>query len=150
MFRHPTRTSVAATGLLSAVFAAWLWSQSKSSAVIVNPSNAQWTHQANDPPGLEAVVLRTGPGTVATELLVRFPGGHVIKPHWHDSNERIVVLEGRLAIGQGNEQVQVDAGGYAFLPAREMQFLSCYSQTRCAFYLAWDGNPASHPAPAPK
>jgi hypothetical protein len=36
------------------------------------------------------------------ELMVRFPGGHVIKPRWHDSKERLIVLEGRLAIGQGD------------------------------------------------
>jgi uncharacterized cupin superfamily protein len=84
------------------------------------------------------------------ELLVRFPGGHVFKPHWHESNERIVVLEGRLAIGQGDRQVQVDAGGYAFLPAREIQNLTCSSTSRCTMYLGWDGKFASHNPPVPK
>jgi len=83
-------------------------------------------------------------------LLVRFPAGHVFKPHWHESNERIIVLEGRLAIGQGDQQIQVDAGGYAFLPAREVQYLTCSSKTRCTMYLGWDGKFASHNPPVTK
>ena len=82
--------------------------------------------------------------------LVRFPGGHVFKPHWHESNERIIVIEGRLAIGQADQQVQVDAGGYAFLPAREIQYLTCTSKTRCTLYLGWDGKFASHNPPVAK
>jgi quercetin dioxygenase-like cupin family protein len=81
------------------------------------------------------------------ELLVRFPGGHVIKPHWHESNERIVVLEGQLTLHQDARDTALNLGGYAYLPAREVQRLSCSSKTRCTFYLAWDGPPASH---APK
>jgi hypothetical protein len=40
----------------------------------------------------------------------------------------------------------IGAGGYAFLPAHEVQRLSCTSKTRCTFYLSWDGKPDSQPA----
>jgi quercetin dioxygenase-like cupin family protein len=80
------------------------------------------------------------------DLLVRFPAGHVIAPHFHESNERIFVAEGQLTLRQDNGDILLKAGGFAFLPAREVQRLSCSSDTRCTFYLSWDGKPDSHPA----
>jgi quercetin dioxygenase-like cupin family protein len=81
------------------------------------------------------------------ELLVRFPAGHVIAAHWHESNERILVLEGQLALHQqaGNTpETLLHTGSFAFLPAPEVQRLSCSSSTRCTFYISWDGDPHSH------
>jgi quercetin dioxygenase-like cupin family protein len=80
------------------------------------------------------------------ELLVRFPSGHVIPAHWHDSNEHIVVLEGQMTLRQDSGDAVLKTGGIAYLPAKEIQRLSCTSQSRCTFYLCWDGNPASHAA----
>jgi len=117
-------------------------------AVIVNGATSQWTHDAGDPPGSESVMLRGDGRAGGLELLVRFPAGHVFAPHWHESNERIIVLEGRLAIGQGAAAKNLDPGGFAFLPAKQVQHLSCVSTTRCSFYLAWDGKPGSHKGPA--
>ena len=84
--------------------------------------------------------------TGGIDLLVRFPAGHVIAPHFHDSNERIFVAEGQVTLRQDTGDTILNTGGFAFLPAREIQRLSCSSKTRCTFYLSWDGNPASHPA----
>jgi quercetin dioxygenase-like cupin family protein len=91
-------------------------------------------------------MLREDPQTGGMELLVRFPAGHVIAPHRHESHERIIVLEGQLTLRQDSGQTSLDPGGFAFLPAREVQRLSCTSKTRCTFYLSWDGNPRSYPA----
>jgi quercetin dioxygenase-like cupin family protein len=77
---------------------------------------------------------------------VRFPGGHVIAPHSHDSNERIIVLEGQLTLRRDERETVLKTGGFAFLPAGEVQRLSCSSRSRCTFYLAWDGDPRSHKA----
>ena len=80
------------------------------------------------------------------ELLVRFPAGHVFAPHWHESNERIMVLEGRLSVNQDSGETSLEPGGFAFLPAHDVQRLKCTSTTRCTLYLSWDGNPKSHAA----
>ena len=120
--------------------------QTASKAVIVNLDTAKWTHGKNEPEGSGGVELHTDAATGGMDLLVRFPAGHVIAPHFHDSNERVIVVEGQLTLGQDSGESRIDAGGYAFLPAHEVQRLSCTSQTRCTFYLSWDGNPQSHPA----
>lgn len=117
--------------------------QSPSKAIVTNLDTAKWVHEKGDS---ESVVLREDATTGGMELFVRFPAGHVIPPHWHESNERIIVLEGQLTLRQDTGDTLLDTGGFAFLPAREVQRLSCSSKTRCTFYLFWDGKFQSHPA----
>jgi glyoxylate utilization-related uncharacterized protein len=109
-----------------------------NTAVIVSPADAKWT---NDAPGIESVVLREDPKTGSLELFARYPAGHVFKPHWHDANERMILIEGRLSLGK---EKFLEPGGFAYLPAKEVQTLACVSETRCSFYVYWDGNSASH------
>ena len=110
--------------------------------MVVNLDKAKWTREAKDPPGSESVVLREDAQTGALELLVSYAAGHVFAPHSHESNERILLIEGRLSVGDKF----LDPGGYAFLPAKEVQRMTCVSKTRCRFYVAWDGNPQSRAA----
>ena len=122
--------------------AAFLSAQSTGTAVVVNMDQAKWTREAKDPPGSETVVLREDPQTGGLELLVSYAAGQVFAPHSHESNERILLIEGRLSIGDKF----LDPGGYAFLPAKEVQRMACASKTRCRFYVSWDGNPRSRAA----
>jgi quercetin dioxygenase-like cupin family protein len=116
-----------------------------SSAVIANLATAKWTHDATDPIGAESVTLREDPQTGGLEMLVRYPAGHVFQPHWHSSNERILLIEGRVTLRRDGSDVVLYPGGFAFLPAKEVQRMSCTSKTRCTFYLYWDGKPDFHP-----
>jgi len=108
-------------------------------SIVTNLDTANWIHEKG---GSESVLLREDPATGGMELLARYPSGHVIAPHWHESNERLIVLEGQLTLGS----TLLNTGAYAYLPARDVQRLSCTSKSRCTFYLAWDGKPQSHPA----
>ena len=85
--------------------------------VVTNLADAKWTHEKGDPPGSESVLLREDAQTGGMELLVRFPAGHVIAPHWHSVNERVMVAEGKLSVrvGSGAETI-LGPGGYAYLP----------------------------------
>jgi hypothetical protein len=122
---------------LVALYAALLFSQGGSNtAVIANLATSKWVHDAGDPPGSENVMLREDPKTGGMELLVRYPAGHVFSPHWHSANERMILLEGRLSLGGGKF---LEQGGYAYLPAKEVQRLSCVSTTRCTMFIHWDG-----------
>jgi len=111
--------------------------------IFVNAGDSKWEPVKN---GSESITLREDTKTGATELLARYPAGHVFPPHWHDANERIVLIEGRIAMEGDGEKKVLDPGGYAYLPARQVQRMSCVSSTRCSFYVSWDGPPKSHPA----
>jgi len=50
----------------------------------------------------------------------------------------------------GRHRTVSRSGGFAFLPAREVQRLSCVSKTRCTFYAYWDGKLDFHAASAAK
>jgi hypothetical protein len=54
--------------------------ESPSKAIGTNLDPAKWVHEKGDS---EPVVLRDDPTIGGMELLVRFPAGHVIPPHWH-------------------------------------------------------------------
>jgi quercetin dioxygenase-like cupin family protein len=118
--------------------------QQASKAIVVNLDSANWSHEKGAPPDTEGVMLHADPVTGAMELLVRFPAGHVIPPHYHDSNERVIVVEGQLTLRRDAADTFLNPGGFAWLPAGEVQRLSCSSKTRCTFYLLWDGKPDSH------
>jgi quercetin dioxygenase-like cupin family protein len=117
--------------------------QSASKALLTNLDTAKWSQEKG---GLESAFLREDSATGGMEMLVRFPGGHVIAPHSHESNERLIVVEGQLTVRQDEGDTVLNSGGFAYLPAHEVQRLSCSSKTRCTFYLAWDGNPAARAA----
>ena len=116
-------------------------------SVVTNLDDAKWTHDKGDPPGSESVLLREDAHSGGMELLVRFPAGHVIAPHWHSVNERVILAEGKLSVrlGSGPEML-LSPGGFAFLPAKEVQRLACVSTARCTFYIMWDGKLDNHKA----
>lgn len=118
-------------------------SSGNAGRIFINTGDTKWEPAKA---GSEIITLREDSETEATELLARYPAGHVFPPHWHDANERIVLIEGQLAMdGDGGKKV-LEPGGYAYLPARQVQRMSCVSNTRCSFYVSWDGSPKSHPA----
>jgi quercetin dioxygenase-like cupin family protein len=118
--------------------------QSASKAIVTNLDTAKWAHESGDAPGSEGVTLHEDAATGGMDLLVRYPAGHVIPAHFHDSNERIFVAEGQLILRQENGDNPIKTGGFAFLPAREVQRLSCGTLSGCTFYISWDGKPNSH------
>lgn len=127
--------------------AAVLYGQTKGSPtegrVLANPTEVKWESAAS---GSESATLREDPKTGSVELFARYPAGHIFPPHWHTGNERIVLIEGRIAIEDGPDRRFVEPGGYAYLPARQVQKMTCVSNTRCSFYVFWDAPLDFHPA----
>jgi quercetin dioxygenase-like cupin family protein len=130
--------------LAAALFAQDKGGATSGGAVVANAADLKWESDAKDKS--ESAVLREDPATGAFEMFVRYPAGHVFAPHWHSANERIVLLEGQMAIGEGGEKKFLEAGGFAYLPARQVQHLSCVSSTACRFYVYWDGKLDFHRA----
>jgi quercetin dioxygenase-like cupin family protein len=109
-----------------------------ASVIIPSLAAARWTHDPKD--GSDSVFLFQDSRTGAMDLLVRYPTGHRIAPHWHSVNERLVLLEGRLAVRAGDgPETTVSAGGVVVSPAREPHGINCISETPCTFYISWDG-----------
>jgi len=112
----------------------------KSDRLLANPGAVKWEKAAN---GSESATLRENPEGV--ELLARYPVGHVFPAHWHSANERVVLIEGRISTEEGGRKEFLEAGGYAYMSAKQVQRMKCVSETRCSFYVFWDGPLDFHP-----
>jgi quercetin dioxygenase-like cupin family protein len=113
--------------------------------VLSNQKDAPFTPESGSP-GAEAALLREDPQTGGLELFVRYPAGHVFAPHWHSANERIVLIEGTMSIQVGDVHKDLQPGGYAFMPAKQVQTMACGTASRCGFYVYWDGKLDNHKA----
>jgi quercetin dioxygenase-like cupin family protein len=109
-------------------------SAGNSARLLANPGELKWEKAAN---GSESATLRENPEGV--ELLAHYPAGHVFPPHWHSANERVVLIEGRISMAEEGKKVFLEPGGYAYMPAKQVQRMKCVSDTRCSFYVFWDG-----------
>src|SRR5580693_5111639 len=98
--------------------------------VISNQKDLQWSPETGTP-GADGALLHEEAATGAMELLVHYPAGHVFTPHWHSANERIFLLEGTMSIQVGSVHKELQPGGYAFLPAKQVQTMSCGAASRC-------------------
>jgi quercetin dioxygenase-like cupin family protein len=132
--------------LCSLALGAFLYGHAETSGgpsrVLANPGEVKWESSK----GSESATLREDSKSGAIELFARYPAGHIFPPHWHSANERIVLIEGRISIENNGTQRFIEPGGYAYLPAREVQSMTCASQIRCSFYVFWDAPLDFHPA----
>ncbi len=117
--------------------------QRAAGRILANQGNVKWEKSAD---GSESATLREDPKTGAVELFARYPAGHVFPAHWHSANERILLIEGRMSIEDSDAQRLIEPGGYAYLPSHQVQGMACVSETRCSFYVFWDGPLDTHSA----
>jgi len=109
--------------------------------VIVNAREAKFQHDSDDPPGGESLMLRMDKKTGGMEFFARYPAGYAFKPHQHKSNERFLLLEGTATVDSGGKKTQLQPGGFSYFPAGTMHSHTCGAESKCMWYLMWDGKP---------
>lgn len=125
---------------LAALFTLAALAFAQSAAVVVpDLVSAKWEKD-------DSVLLREDPKTGAMDLLVRYPAGKKLNPHWHSVTERLVLIEGRVTVRIAGVDHGVAPGGVVIVPPKEPHQLSCTSDSRCTFYIAWDGKLDTHKA----
>jgi hypothetical protein len=128
--------------------------------VLVVPMDLKW----GDPPpalpkGAKFVVMSGDPGAAGPySIRLKLPAGYKVAPHWHPTDENIVVLSGIFALGMGDTFDQktmkaLPAGGYALLPAEMHHY--AYTKTGATVQVYGTGpfvltyvNPADDPSKA--
>jgi quercetin dioxygenase-like cupin family protein len=92
-------------------------------------------------PGLAISVLEGDPAVEGKPfaVLLRVDSGAWIPPHWHPNDKRVVVLSGRLLMGQGDsiqpQSVErIGAGGFVVVPARSHHYEGAEGQTTLVLY----------------
>jgi quercetin dioxygenase-like cupin family protein len=124
---------------LAAVLFLFAAGASAQSAAVVVPDLATAKWEKDD-----SVFLREDPKTGAMDLLVRYPGGKKLNAHWHSVTERLVLVEGKITVKVGGVEKTVTPGGVVIVPPKEGHQLACVSESKCTFYIAWDGKLDTH------
>ncbi len=105
--------------------------------VLVTPDKMTWV---SAPPGLPAgaqlAVLEGDPSKAGAHFAfqAKLPDGYKVPPHWHPTDERIVILQGALMMGLGEKFEPASAheltvGSYAVMPAGVRHFVWAKGET---------------------
>jgi quercetin dioxygenase-like cupin family protein len=91
--------------------------------VYVTPSTLQWGPAPDSlPPGAQAAVIDGDPTRAGMFVIrLKFPSGYTVPPHWHPTDENVVVLQGTMRIGMGDKvdektALQLPVGSFIKLP----------------------------------
>jgi hypothetical protein len=74
--------------------------------VMVAPSDVKWgPGPPSLPPGAQMAVLDGDPGKAGLPFVIRakLPDGYKVAPHWHPTDENVVVLSGTFVVGTGDK-----------------------------------------------
>lgn len=97
------------------------------------------------PKGCGLAVLHGDPSKAGADVFFRVPGKAAIPVHWHSSAERMVLVAGRLRVTyDGQAPVTLEAGTYAYGPARHPHEGRCESTEPCVLFIAFDGPVDAH------
>jgi len=110
--------------------------------VMITPDEVKWGPAPPSlPPGFEMAVLRGDPGKAGGQFAIRarFPDGYRVPPHWHPTDENVVVIQGTFLIGLGEKfdeaaMREMPAGSYLLMPQRARHFAMARGETIIQVY----------------
>ena len=93
--------------------------------VIMTPDKVQWGPAPPSlPPGVQAALLDGDPGKAGLFVIrLKFPDGYRVPPHWHPTDEHVVVVAGTLMAAMGNKiddaaMQALPTGSYVKMPRK--------------------------------
>lgn len=92
------------------------------------------------PPGAQIAVLDGDPGKDGFfTLRLKFPDGYTIAPHWHPTDENIVVVSGTFVMGLGDKREaatmhSLPAGSFTVMPKMGRHYASAKGETVVQIY----------------
>jgi len=105
--------------------------------VMVAASDVKWGPAPPSlPPGAQMAALDGDPSVAGKPFVIRakFPDGYRVAPHWHPTEENLVVLSGSFSLGTGdtfNEgtMMALAPGGYAKMPKEVHHYAMAKGET---------------------
>ncbi len=123
----------------------------------VEAASQAWESAPGMAAGMESHLQYGDPAVGPYQVLIRFPAGTTVQPHYHKADEYALVLSGRVLIGEGytvdeSKAVEIGPGGHVLIPAGTAHWARCKAEAVIARF----GNgpremtPCSPDKPAPK
>ena len=107
-----------------------------SSHKMITPDQIKWGPAPPSlPPGAQLAVLDGDPGKPGSfTIRGKFPDGYVVPPHWHPTDEHVVVLSGTLMMGTGDKAEPsamhaLAAGSFSRIPKTMHHFVQAKGET---------------------
>lgn len=101
----------------------YLYPPGVTKSLLVTPARVSWVNGPGWlPRGIQMAILEGDPSTTDIYTLrLKLPNDYRIPPHWHDHDERITVISGKLFLGLGdkfdpNTGIEFPPGSYIELP----------------------------------
>lgn len=99
------------------------------------------------PESCAIAVLHGSPSKPDADVFFRLPGNTSVPEHWHESPERMVLVSGRMRVNYaGQDPVLLDAGTYAYGPAKRPHSATCVSAEDCVLFIAFAAPIDAYPA----
>jgi mannose-6-phosphate isomerase-like protein (cupin superfamily) len=118
------------------------WAESEPRALAISHENPalEWGPCPEFlPEGCAVAVLNGDPAGNNADVFFRLPENSAIAPHWHTSAERMVLVSGRLQLTyDGQEQVVLTPGMYAYGPAKLPHHGFCEAGDPCVLFIAFE------------
>jgi quercetin dioxygenase-like cupin family protein len=113
--------------------------QAKAAApahVMLSPDELKWAPAPPSlPPGAQLAVLDGDPSKPGLFVIrMKFPDGYKVAPHWHPTDEHLVVVSGSLSVGLGDKAEDgsmhaLKTGAYAKMPRRVHHYAKATGET---------------------
>jgi hypothetical protein len=113
-----------------------------SAHAVVTPDDLKWGPAPPGlPPGAQLAVLHGDPSKAGVRFHMRakFPAGYKVPPHWHPTDENVVVIQGIMMIGAGDtfdesKMHVMPAGSYGLMPMRMHHFAMAKEESLVDIY----------------
>lgn len=135
------KTSLMAIGMLAAgSCGAEAENGAKGLAISAADSELAWSAcPPIFPAGCEIAVLRGDPAGPNADVFLRTPAHYAIPPHWHTSAERMILVTGVLDVRyEAQPAARLEAGDYAYGPAKLPHEARCVSDDPCTLFIAFE------------
>ncbi|TRZ44490.1 cupin [Robertkochia solimangrovi] len=106
---------------------------------ILNDPSIQW-HPGPDfmPEGIQLAFLQGNPEDKNIDVLFKMPANSKAPNHWHNSQERMVLISGELTVQyEGEEPSTLKPGYYAYGPSKKPHTAECGDAGPCILYIAF-------------
>ncbi|MDX1761961.1 MAG: cupin domain-containing protein [Christiangramia sp.] len=114
--------------------------QSENSiAVNIHDSNMEWGECPDFiPNGCNVAILQGDPTKNNADAIFKFQPDTDIPEHWHNSAERMILIQGELTVTyEGEATKNLKAGYYAYGPSKKPHIAKCVGDEPCLLYVGF-------------
>lgn len=91
------------------------------------------------PSGCNVAILNGNPAEKNADAIFKFEPGTDIPEHWHNSAERMILIQGELDVTYEGEKTRtLKAGYYAYGPAKKPHTAKCKGSEPCLLFVAFE------------